>query len=667
MRFTMPGLLVSLFFLAACGGSSAPAPTLPTPTPAPPEQEKIHIDLVDADRCEILDPRHCLLPFPSDALTRADATSDTGRRVNFNIDSMLANAEGVLLDPTEWNRNDGFSPGPILITHIAGVDTGSSALPPVTDLARSMDTDASIVLLDADTGARVPFWAELDSSFPAGEAPPLLIRPATALLEGHRHIVALRGMKMADGSAIAAGEVFAAYRDAILTDSDALEARRPAMEAIFADLETAGIGRDDLFLAWDFTIASQRSLSERLLHIRDDAFAALGDDAPSFRVDSIADGGTAHIVTGTFDVPLYLIGEGAPGSVFNDTGGDSLPMRNGIRSANFVCTVPKGATPAGPARQWVFGHGLLGAAGQTVGLGVAGGALNIGFCGGDWIGMSSEDIGQITTALADLTEFRAVADRLQQGQLEFLFLGRAMIHPEGFGSHPAFQNETGASVLSETDLSFLGASQGGILGGATTAMATDWTRAVMAVGAANYSLLIPRSVDFDAFQPFFTAAYPEALDRKLGFALIQMLWDRGEANAYLQHLGSDPYPNTPAHDVLYLAAFADHQVTNVATEYAARSIGAKIRQPGLRPGRSTAVLDFWGMDPVPSYPWEGNALVMWDYGTPAPPVANLPAREGSDPHGNAGDVPAVLIMVAEYLKEGGALIDVCGGAACVTE
>jgi hypothetical protein len=652
MRFTMPALLASLVFLVACGGSSTPP---------------LHIDLVNPDRCEFLNSGYCLLPFPSDALTREDATTDTGRRINFNINSMLANNEDVLLDPTEWNRNDGFSPGAILITQIPGIDAVTSALPPVTDLERSMDADSSIVLLDADTGKRVPFWSELDASFADGEEAPVLIRPATALREGHRHIVALRGMKTADGSTIEAGEVFAAYRDDVRTDSDDLEARRPAMEAIFADLKAAGVAREDLFLAWDFTVQSQSGLSERLLHLRNDAFTALGDDAPDFRVDSITDGGTAHIVTGVFEAPLYLTGDGSPGSVFNDTGGDSLPTRNGTRAANFVCTVPKGATPASPARQWVFGHGLLGAADQTVGLGIPAGALNIAFCGADWIGMSTEDIGQISAALAELTQFRAIADRLQQGHLEFLFLGRAMIHPEGFGSHPAFQNETGASVLSETDLSFLGASQGGILGGATTAIATDWTRAVMAVGAANYSMLIPRSVDFDAFQPLFTSAYPEALDRKLAFALMQMLWDRGEANAYLQHLGSNPYPGTPDHEVLYLAAFGDHQVANVATEYAARSIGAKVREPGLRPGRSTAVKDFWGMDPVPSYPWEGDALVMWDYGTPAPPVENLPAREGSDPHGKAGDVPLVLLMVTEYLQNGGALIDVCGGEACVTE
>ena len=148
---------------------------------------------------------------------------------------------------------------------------------------------------------------------------------------------------------------------------------------------------------------------------------------------------------------------------------------------------------------------------------------------------------------------------------------------------------------------------------------------------------------------------------------MQMLWDRGEANGYLQHLGSDPYPDTPDHDVLYFEAFADHQVANLGTEYAARSIHARVRAPALRPGRSTAVEDLWGMEPVPEYPFGGDAIVTWDFGTPAPPDGEIPPFEGEDPHGKASEVPSILVMVTEYLRTGGGLIDVCAGEPCVTE
>ena len=52
------------------------------------------------------------------------------------------------------------------------------------------------------------------------------------------------------------------------------EARRPHMEDLFTTLAAAGIARDDLYLAWDFTVASERNLTERLLFIRDDALRA---------------------------------------------------------------------------------------------------------------------------------------------------------------------------------------------------------------------------------------------------------------------------------------------------------------------------------------------------------------------------------------------------------
>jgi hypothetical protein len=53
--------------------------------------------------------------------------------------------------------------------------------------------------------------------------------------------------------------------------------RRPHMEEIFSILAAAGIDRDDLFLASDFTTQSSASVAANMLHIRDDAFARLGE------------------------------------------------------------------------------------------------------------------------------------------------------------------------------------------------------------------------------------------------------------------------------------------------------------------------------------------------------------------------------------------------------
>ena len=56
--------------------------------------------------------------------------------------------------------------------------------------------------------------------------------------------------------------------------------RQPHMDAIFNTLQGAGVNRSDLYLAWDFTVASEQSLTGPMLHLRDDAFAKLGTERP---------------------------------------------------------------------------------------------------------------------------------------------------------------------------------------------------------------------------------------------------------------------------------------------------------------------------------------------------------------------------------------------------
>jgi hypothetical protein len=614
------------------------------------------------ERCEfIADGGHCLLPFPSDWFTVEDAATDTGRRIDLDVASMPVNVEGTPVDPTEINRNDGFSPGTPIMVEVPGVDLEAEGIATIRDLGASLDEDAPIVLLDAETGERHPYWAELDAQADPGTEPTLLIRPAAALLEGHRYVVALRGLDRD------APDGFRAYRDRLDSGDEVVEGRREHFEDLFATLDEAGVARDDLYLAWDFTVASRRNLSERLLHMRDDAFAALGDAAPGFTVDRVTGGGgEPSTVSGTYEVPRYLTGEGEPGTVLNNgdgAGSDPLPERNGTQIARYLCFVPAAATAESPSALALYGHGLLGSAEEVLGAAPAvAEEHDITFCATDWIGMSAGDVPNVAQILGDVSRFRSLADRLQQGILNFLFLGRLMIHEDGFAAHPAFQ-DGGQPVIDRDVLVFNGNSQGGILGGATTAVAQDWTRAVLGVPAMNYSTLLQRSIDFDDYGVLLENAYPNELDRLIGFAYIQMLWDRGENQGYAQHLTRDPYPDTPEHDVLLFEAFGDHQVANVATEVMARTIGAAVRQPALEEGRSTAVEPMWGLDPVEDYPYGGSALVIWDFGTPAPPDANIPPRDGEDPHGKGGEVEAVRRMAAEFLL-GDGLIDVCDGQPC---
>ncbi len=121
------------------------------------------VDLATANRCDVLAPTKCLMPFPNDFFTVADTSTPTGRRVHFDPASMTANSSGVQIDPTEWNRNDGFSPGSMIVTYVPGLDLARSGAAPITDIGASLRPDQPIVLLDATTGERWPIFSELDS------------------------------------------------------------------------------------------------------------------------------------------------------------------------------------------------------------------------------------------------------------------------------------------------------------------------------------------------------------------------------------------------------------------------------------------------------------------------------------------------------------------------
>ena len=639
------------------------------------------VDVATANRCDVLASAKCLMPFPNDFFTVADASTPTGRRVHFDPQSMTANSSGVRVNPTEWNRNDGFSPGAMIVTYVPTLDLVRSGAAPVTNIGSSLKADQPIVLLDTNTGERWPFYAELDAQADPADRRALIIRPAKNLTEGHRYVVALRNLRDGANAPIQAERGFQLYRDRIPTFTPAIESRRPHLEHVFWDLAKAGVHRDDLSLAWDFTVASEKNLASRMLHIRDDAFASLAGGAPQFTVTQVennVDDQVYRRVTGTFTIPNYLTGDGSTGHGFNyapGAGPDALPVRNGNVTAGFICNIPRAATadgndPVHPARGGVYGHGLLGS-NREVNAGnvrTMGNAHDLVYCATKWAGFSEDDIGPAVAALQDLSNFPVVGDRTQQGFLNFLFLARLLKDPHGFASNPAFQaGASNTSVLDGT-VFYDGNSQGGILGGAVTAVSTEWTRAVLGVPAMNYSTLLQRSSDFDTYALILKPAYPDEMDRIVGFSVLQMLWDRAEADGYAAHMTDHPYPGTPAHQVLMHVAFGDHQVANVAADVEARTIGARIRQPALAPGRSPDVVPYWGIPAVPSLPWSGSAMVIWDSGNPAPPLGNVAPTEpayGEDPHENPRRTPAAQLQKSEFLKPNGTLIDTCSGAPCV--
>jgi hypothetical protein len=635
----------------------------------------------------------CMLPFPDDLHTVAERGSETGRRVAFDEAAMPRNALGAAVAAADYNLNDGFSPGQTIVVKVPGLDTPEAlaATDPVSlsRLGRYTEKQSPVVVVDTETNDRWPIWVEIDSNASTPERTALLIHPAKNFEAGHRYTVGMRKLRDGAGTKLEAPEGFRYLRDALPVKDPVVKAQRKRFDKVFRDLRKAKVKRRNLYLAWDFTVSSDENVAGRMLHIRNDAFAQLGDTdlsdvqvqggSPSFAVTSVEnftpaqDPEMARRIRGTYEVPCYLVPNCEPGGRFQ-LNGEGLPTRNGTFSAEFSCGVPHAAVDAPgavPGRPQVYGHGLLGSASQATSSDqqILGQAHNFVICATTTIGFSSGDVPNIASRiLPNLANFPELTDRVQQGLLNTLFLGRLMIHANGFVSNSAFHTDgaTVASppVLDTSRLYYHGNSQGGILGGAATAVAPDWTRATLGVPAMNYSVLLNRSIDFDLYKLVLDPAYPDPLTQQLLLSMIQMLWDRSDPNGYAYRMTDRPLENTPAHEVLLNVAFGDHQVTNWQADVEARTIGAQIHEPVVYDGRWPGVDVAWDIPRISSYPFRDSAIVYWDsgptrpnpsnptqlLGTDPPPLTNTPNRTGADPHGDPRVAPAEMQMVSDFLR-----------------
>lgn len=663
------------------------------------------IDTSEAANCDFLaepDNTLCMLPFPNDYYTVPDASSATGRRIDFKTAGMPANVLGQHISADPYNASDGFSQGATILVKVPGIETvadvRASGAVPINHIGRYRKGNAPVVVIDAASGKRWPIWVEIDSLAADPSKAVLEIHPATNFASGHRYIVALRNLENAAGEEIEAPAAFRYYRDHVRSEQPEIEARRAHFEAIFKRLQRSGINPRKLYLAWDFTVASDANNAGRALAMRDAAFTQLGDTdlsdgvpqggAPSFQVTNVEEdpfpGEMARRVKGSFEVPCYLFPSCGPGGTFQ-LGPDGTPTQNGTWIANFDCIVPESVAGGPPqsGRLSLYGHGLFGRAAEVASapqrsLAQAHGIVT---CATDEIGMSESDVPVAIFALQELSRFPAIPDRLQQGLLNELYLGRAMLSPSGFATAPAFHQDGTAASPSALDTSALfynGNSQGGIMGGALTALAPDFTRASLGVPAMNYSVLLPRSVDFDPFAQVFYPSYPDETARPLILDLLQMLWDRGEPNGYAHRMTDDPLPDTPTHQVLMNVAFGDHQVTIYQADVEARTIGARAHRPVLFPGRWPNTDVLWGVPSIRRYPYTGSAIYYWDagpiredlanpgnlIGTEPPPYENVPNRSGQDPHGAPRATPAEQQLVSDFFD--GAILksDNCGGGPC---
>lgn len=616
--------------------------------------------------CNPVDGGLCAFPFPSSFFLTEDSGAPTGLRVDFGPASMPVNRDGVPIDPTSWNRLDGF---PILgraMALLPGATTEGAAT--WDNPGPSTLPESKTLIFDAETGERVPHYAELERFTDDEARRAMLLHPIAPMQYGRRYVVAMRGLLDASGAPVSAPVGFAALRDGLDSDDpDLLRQREHYEQVIFPAIEAQGLSRDELQLAWDFvTVSAERSLGP-MLHMRDEALAALPPEGPAYRVlrvgegDCAAPGDIGRLIRGELTVPLYLSQWEAGNTSRLVWGDDGLPEQNGTVDVPFTVQVPcvQLSEPA-PRPALQFGHGLFGDRSHAESRAVAQLAQQTGqvVIAVDWTGMKDVDVNPVTLALAtDSTLFGALTDRLHQGQLEALLA--AELASTGLVSDPNLVVD-GVPLIDPSEVTFYGVSQGGILGGAQVAMSPRVRRAVFSVPGAPFSMLLNRASPFQPFFVMLDAKYEDPADITVLIGMFQMLWDPGETAGWaplmtaqaVEDLVPGLGPVTPDRQILIQLAQGDRSVSSLGGHVFARAAGAELVAPGVR--------EVWGLPPREA-PFVGSAVQEFDFGWDEPADDERPNASEVGPHDMPFSSPEGIRQLSHFLLTG-EVISVCDGA-----
>jgi hypothetical protein len=605
---------------------AAPADALP-PDAAPP--------LLAAD-CDPIGV-HCGFPFPSDVYT-APAATPTGKVLRFGADT-LPKAHGTTPFPNEVFADfDGWSVASAPMTYMPGATATGLATP--ATIASTTTPDSPTILLNAATGELVPHWVNLDASVRNQDQKTLILRPAVLLDNSTRYIVAIRHVVDADGHDVPPTAVFQALRDGTDDPDPSVASRREHYADLFAKLEAAGIHKDGLQIAWDFTTGSKESITGPMLKVRDAALAIVGADGPEFTVKSVEDNPNDQIKTRvilTARVPAfltttaYMIGDPAPKLLWDAQG---HPMQNGWRDMDVLVQIPKVVDEPGRKLGVIQnGHGLFGDKEEGrngyLAKAAAYGYVTIAV---DYYGFSENDTGLAVEGLSGRIELlRAFVERQVQGMVDQLLAMRMMI---GRVARDGIRTADGQVLLAggviDPNVRFYrGDSQGGIMGGTYMAISTDVTRGLLGEPGCAYSLLLNRSNDWPEYGSILAGTFADDRDVQLILGVLQVLWDRTEPSGFVKHLHGD-LPGSPDHQVLLHDAPGDHQVYTGAAHIVARAVGAKLLRSN--DPAHPVVRDVFGLDAADAPLQNASAIVEYDFALPPEPLDNLPSLQGCDPH-----------------------------------
>jgi hypothetical protein len=546
------------------GGASASSTSTGATFSAPERQDGDRTPLTDA--CDDVDAERCLLPWPNDAFTVADATTETGLRLSVDITRMNPND-----DPSVFGRADGFSRvSPLLTSFTEALDPARAEGSMHLFLAQAGETAR---------GQEVPLRIEVVSPADPDDETVLVANPRVPLLADATYVVVVDdSIRDAAGGAIAPSrftQVALGIAPAASQEDANLHGHHAPMRRLLASV---GFDAARATRAWEFTTRSAEDPRKRLRAMRDAAVAAVDDGVVGVDIDSVEtreSGSIAAIVRGRLTglpnfVDAYL------GIVLDDEGS---AVASGTREAEFRVVIPRGA---GDYRMLMFGHGTGGNVDDTSfddAIATAGAAkVSFEFHGWTSASVITTFIGLQDTAIGA----SRAAGGLVQGVADGSALRRAMsgvlgdvLAADELGGEP---NPHAGRRPDDSVPMWVGGSLGGTMGLLFTAADPDMDYAVLNVPGAAWTSWVRDADQFRFIRPFLAQRNRGEQRVPLAVAMGQTFFDEADGASWIDVLQGE-------HPIVALAqeSIGDPVLPNAGTEMVAQVLDATIIGDALVP------------------------------------------------------------------------------------
>lgn len=614
----------------------------------------------------------CLLPYPSDFFRVPDATMPSGFRIDHTAARPTA-AQGHNTNVNDLFAIDGYSKFPVIVASFPEAISPSGFVGLFDDPAKSMLPSSNVLLLEAATGVAIPHFVDLDPRATDPKRQAIVIHPLVALKEKTRYVVAIHGVKNVGNGPVQVPEGFRRLRDSVNDPSQQSLSTRYKADVI--DVATrAGIAQGELQLAWDFTTGSDARTQGDMLEVRELTLAWLQSHTPAVNITSVTESSPADTwrnIEGTVEAPLFLESTDPEAKLKRD--GSGVVTQNGTTLVPFTAIIPVSVRDQfAPGQPMAYGHGFFGRRTEVTYDATRNIAtqLKTVLFGIDWWGMDTDDApfvaGNLTDHPAKILSF---GDRVHQGMANWLVMTAAIKGPlrtqsaflrpaSGPGSSTQGGVSNAGACTFAPGVTYLGISQGGILGTTMNALNPDTSRVVLHMGGAGFTHMMFRATPFSSFLYFMGLGIPDALEEQKYVATLQPQFDRFDPATYAPHLLQSPLPGAPAdRRVLLQNGLGDAEVPNLGTYLLARQVGAPLLTP--------TPYSPYGLTPGPA-PIAGSALALYDFGidVQALNAQATPAAQNNQVHDGLRHFGPALEQMRQFYADG-TIIAPCDGGPCV--